>query len=190
MMPREELVLTSPAQHPPGESDEFYTLRRDFDPWNEEFRFTVDCCALNAEAAKLPRFYSPEDDGLKQDYAGERVWMKPPFSALVPWMELAHSWMTTLYSSRQARLWVALLPQNRQEQDWWQRLVEPYRDLPRAKERDETGRVVDARLHRHFIVETRNIRGRRRFGFPGSPDDPTGGKQPMTGHLLVIWRAV
>lgn len=180
-----QLSFLPPApEAPAGESDEFYTLRQDFDPWHHEFRFTVDACALNAEAAKLPRFYSPEQDGLKQDYRGERVWCNLPFSEAARWIGLADHWMRN-----GCDLWVCLLPQNRQEQGWWHAFIEPFRDCASNRIRDERGRVVLAGQSRPFTLETRNLKGRRRFGYPGSPDSPEGGAQPRTGHLLAVWRA-
>lgn len=179
-----ELVLTSPAAHPPGESDEFYTLSRDFNPWNEEFRFTVDCCALNAEAAKLPRFYTPEQNAFDQDYRAERVWCNNPYSDIWPWAALADHWMRN-----GAQLWVCLWPQNRQDQHWWHEFIEPYRDVERDQIRNTRGRIGRGLSGRRFTIRTRNILGRRRFGFPGSPDSAGGGESPRTGHLLVIWRA-
>lgn len=40
-----------------------------FDKLNEEFRFTLDPCAL-PDNAKCKRFYTPEQDGLAQSWGG------------------------------------------------------------------------------------------------------------------------
>ncbi len=40
-----------------------------FDKLNEEFHFELDVCATS-ENAKCKKYYSPEEDGLKQDTAG------------------------------------------------------------------------------------------------------------------------
>ena len=50
-----------------------------FDHLNEEFHFTLDAAAL-PETAKCVRFFTPQDDGLSQSWAGEVVWLNPPFS--------------------------------------------------------------------------------------------------------------
>lgn len=50
----------------------FAELEAEFGP------FTLDACA-NAENAKVERFYSMADDGLAHSWAGERVWMNPPY---------------------------------------------------------------------------------------------------------------
>ena len=47
-----------------------------FDELNKEFHFTLDVCAL-PENAKCPRFYTPEQDGLKQPWEGV-CWCNPP----------------------------------------------------------------------------------------------------------------
>ena len=49
-----------------------------FEPLHSEFGFTVDAAA-NACNAMLPRYWTPEDDGLAQDWTGERVWCNPPY---------------------------------------------------------------------------------------------------------------
>jgi len=48
-----------------------------FDKLNEEFHFELDVCAT-AENAKCKKYYSPEEDGLKQEWKGV-CWMNPPY---------------------------------------------------------------------------------------------------------------
>ena len=48
-----------------------------FDALNREFHFDTDVCAL-AENAKCKRFYSPEKDGLSQEWQGV-CWCNPPY---------------------------------------------------------------------------------------------------------------
>jgi hypothetical protein len=43
-----------------------------------EFDFTLDPCCV-PETAKCARYYTPADDGLAQDWSGERVFMNPPY---------------------------------------------------------------------------------------------------------------
>lgn len=90
-----------------------------FDPLNERFRFTIDVAA-SAHNTKCERFYSIEDNGLEQSWAGERVWCNPPYSDIRPWV--AKAWGSC------AELVVMLVPANRTEQAWWQDLIEPFRD--------------------------------------------------------------
>lgn len=70
--------------------DDRATIPSVFDPLHERFNFTVDVAASPANA-KLPRFYTSEDDGLAQDWSGERVWCNPPYSSIEPWAEKAHT---------------------------------------------------------------------------------------------------
>lgn len=51
-----------------------------FDKLNDEFHFTLDPCAT-PETAKCKKFYTKEDDGLKQDWSGERVFCNPPYGS-------------------------------------------------------------------------------------------------------------
>ena len=49
-----------------------------FDPLHAEFDFTLDpCCSI--ETAKCARFFTEEQNGLAQDWSGERVFMNPPY---------------------------------------------------------------------------------------------------------------
>lgn len=52
---------------------------------DEEFHFTVDACALPSNA-KCARYYTPADDGLRQDWGVERVWCNPPYNETRAWL--------------------------------------------------------------------------------------------------------
>lgn len=71
-----------------GGSDIWGTPRELFDVLDREFGFTLDACAT-AENAKLPRFFSPEDNGLEQSWKGERVFCNPPYSEIEAWARKA-----------------------------------------------------------------------------------------------------
>lgn len=49
-----------------------------FDRLNAMHGFTLDVCAL-PENAKCAKYFTPEVDGLKQDWSGEVCWMNPPY---------------------------------------------------------------------------------------------------------------
>jgi site-specific DNA-methyltransferase (adenine-specific) len=91
------------------------TPRRLFAALHREFRFTIDACAL-AHNAKLERFWTPEQDGLAQDWTGERVWCNPPYDFIEPWVEKA-------YHHGEAGGFSALLLPVRTDRDWWHRYV-------------------------------------------------------------------
>lgn len=74
-----------------------------FDRLDAEFGFTLDACALQ-ENAKCARFYSPLEDGLKQNWAGT-VWCNPPYGRQIgAWVEKAR------YSAVGGTVVVLLLP--------------------------------------------------------------------------------
>ena len=49
-----------------------------FDKLNDEFHFTLDPCAL-PDNAKCKNFFTPEDDGLSQNWGGQIVFCNPPY---------------------------------------------------------------------------------------------------------------
>jgi len=141
------------------EVDNLETPVEHFAPWHERFGFTIDVAAL-PHNAKLPRYFTPEDNGLLQSWAGERVWCNPPYSDIEPWVQKAKA------EGFAADLIVMLLPANRTEQGWWQRHVEPGR-------RGGTLRV-------EFLP------GRMRFIKYGH-DKVEPNQRPPFGNCLVIW---
>jgi phage N-6-adenine-methyltransferase len=122
----------------------------------ERYGFTVDAAAA-PENALLPRYWSIDDDGLAQDWNGERVWCNPPYSAIEPFVAKA--------AGMESGLAVLLVPANRTEQDWWQRWVEPHRD---------NGGPLSVRF----------LRSRVRFL---SPETGKPGDAPPFGCALLIW---
>ena len=74
-----------------------------FDELNKEFNFETDVCAL-PENAKCEKYYSPEMDGLKQEWRGV-CWMNPPYGREIgKWMQKAYE------SSLQGATVVCLVP--------------------------------------------------------------------------------
>lgn len=59
-------------------TDLWATPQELFDSLNAEFDFALDVCAL-PENAKVPSFFTPEIDGLKQDWNLGWCWMNPPY---------------------------------------------------------------------------------------------------------------
>lgn len=90
-------------------STEWATPRYVFDPLHAEFGFTLDVCATD-DNAQLPRYFTLADDGLEQDWSGERCWMNPPYGrAIGVWCAKA---------ARASALVVGLLPA-RTDTAWW-----------------------------------------------------------------------
>ena len=94
------------------EIDDRATTPEVFDPLNERFRFTIDV-ACSEHNAKCERFYTAEDDGLAQSWAGERVWCNPPHSNLEAWVHKAWDECMGWYFSGGAAELSASVCQNR-----------------------------------------------------------------------------
>lgn len=69
--------------------NDYETPQSFFNILDQEFHFTLDVCAL-PETAKCKRYFTPVDDGLKQDWTGEVCWMNPPFSDIPIWVKKAY----------------------------------------------------------------------------------------------------
>lgn len=61
-------------------NDDWETPKDLYDKLNEEFHFTLDPCCTK-ETAKCKKFFTKEDDGIKQDWGNETVFCNPPYSS-------------------------------------------------------------------------------------------------------------
>ena len=52
-----------------SKTDQWATPQSFFDKLNSEFNFDLDTCAI-PENAKCDRYFTPQDDGLSQDWGG------------------------------------------------------------------------------------------------------------------------
>lgn len=147
-----------PQQRINPDVDDRATTPEMFAELHAKYRFTIDVCAL-PHNAKLPRYFTPSQNGLAQSWAGERVWCNPPYSSIEPWLYKA--W------GESASLIVMLLPANRTEQGWWQRHVEPYRDSGKG-------------------LTTKFLPGRPRF-IRNDSDRVGPNERPPFGCVLLIW---
>ena len=74
-----------------------------FDKLNQRFNFDLDVCAL-PENAKCDKYFTPEIDGLKQDWNGT-CFMNPPYGREIgKWVEKAYN------EAQRGNVIVALLP--------------------------------------------------------------------------------
>lgn len=102
------------AVHYSSETPEWETPQWLFNILNDEFHFDVDVCAT-AENAKVPwAYFSPEQDGLAQEWHGV-CWVNPPYGKEIKrWVKKAH---------REARIngarVVCLLPARTDTSWWW-----------------------------------------------------------------------
>lgn len=112
---------------------EWATPQDFFDKLDAEFGFTLDPCAT-PENAKCSKYYTVSDNGLLHSWAGEVVFMNPPYGRHIgDWVSKA------VDESRNGATVVCLLPA-RTDTAWWHR------------------NVVDGK------GEVRFIRGRLKFG--------------------------
>jgi phage N-6-adenine-methyltransferase len=88
-----------------------------FDTLNAEFGFTVDVCAL-PENAKCPRYYTPQQDGLQQDWTGA-CWCNPPYGTVI------EQWVQNAYEASKAGTLVVCLLPARVDTRWWHTYVMP-----------------------------------------------------------------
>jgi phage N-6-adenine-methyltransferase len=82
---------------------------------DEEFHFTLDVCAL-PENAKCKRFFSPDEDGLKQPWDGI-CWMNPPYGREIG------KWMEKAFNESQKGVVVVCLVPARPDTEWWHRFA-------------------------------------------------------------------
>lgn len=59
-------------------TDLWATPKKVFNELNEEFHFTLDPCAVS-ENAKCPQYFTPEQNGLLQNWGGANLLCKPAF---------------------------------------------------------------------------------------------------------------
>lgn len=70
-------------------TDEWPTPRYVFDKLNDEFHFDLDVCADDLNH-KCDRYFTKEQDGLRQDWKGT-CWMNPPYGRTIgQWVKKAY----------------------------------------------------------------------------------------------------
>jgi site-specific DNA-methyltransferase (adenine-specific) len=142
---------------------------------NEEFNFTLDPCSPLTNPLKLPRFFTKEADGLKQQWEGN-VFVNSPYGAknLELWIAKAFAeWM-----AGRCPVIVMLLPIRGLETDRWHRYVCSCQNLPQ-----KTGLTCKGT---RAGIEVRFIKKRLPFVDLNSPDKKSGAGS--FGSMLVIFR--
>lgn len=72
-----------------SKSVEWATPKDLFNKLDSEFNFTLDPCCTH-ENAKCEKHYTKQEDGLIQDWGGERVFCNPPYGSELPkWVKKA-----------------------------------------------------------------------------------------------------
>ena len=99
-----------------SKSDEWATPQHIFDELDSEFGFDLDVCA-NESNHKCENYYSIEQDGLSQDWAGHRVFCNPPYSNIAKWVEKA------FYETKSKNTLVVLLIPSRTDTKYFQNYI-------------------------------------------------------------------
>ena len=76
--------------HYSSKTNEWSTPQDFFFFFDKEFNFTLDPCATR-ENAKCTKYFTVEDDGLKQDWSNDVVFMNPPYGREIKyWVQKAY----------------------------------------------------------------------------------------------------
>ena len=105
--------------HFSSNSNEWATPKGLFDILDEEFLFTLDPCATK-DNAKCSKFYTQEDDGLSQDWGGERVFMNPPYGREIG------KWIKKAYEEYEKGAIVVCLIPARTDTRYWHDYIFPH----------------------------------------------------------------
>jgi len=100
------------AVHYSSQRNDWETPQELFDELDAEFGFTLDPCATERNA-KCAKFYTAADDGLSQSWAGEVVFVNPPYGREVG------KWVRKGYEEAQAGAIVVMLLPARTDTAWW-----------------------------------------------------------------------
>lgn len=71
--------------HYSSNSQTWNTPKKLFDELNEHWHFTLDVACLETSAL-CNKFFTPEDDGLMQDWGDNVCWCNPPYDDIKSWM--------------------------------------------------------------------------------------------------------
>lgn len=116
--------MTNMTVHYSSNTPVWETPQNLFDRLNAEHGFTLDVCAL-PENAKCSRYYTPDDDGLAQDWKDHVCWMNPPYGREIgKWVKKAYEATFMDWQHEGAKV-VCLLPA-RTDTAWWHDYVLPY----------------------------------------------------------------
>jgi phage N-6-adenine-methyltransferase len=100
-----------------GKRDDWETPDALFRELDREFGFDLDVCAT-PENAKCAKFFSHEDDGLKQEWKGV-CWMNPPYGREIG------RWLAKAAQSAASGATVVCLVPARTDTRWWHEFCQP-----------------------------------------------------------------
>ena len=94
-----------------SESYEWSTPDDLFEQIDGEFHFEIDVCATD-QNTKCKKWFSPEQDGLLQEWRGS-CWMNPPYGSQIK------EWMKKAYMASLNGATVVCLVPSRTDARWW-----------------------------------------------------------------------
>ena len=98
--------------HYSSKTNEWSTPQDFFNELDKEFNFTLDPCSTR-ENAKCTKYFTVEDDGLKQDWSNDVVFMNPPYGREIKyWVQKAYE------ESLKGATVVCLIPSRTDTQYW------------------------------------------------------------------------
>jgi phage N-6-adenine-methyltransferase len=120
-----------------SKTDMWATPQSFFDRLNDVYNFETDVCALPGNA-KCARFFTPEQNGLAQEWRGV-CWMNPPYGREIgSWVAKAHE-----SSERNGATIVCLLPA-RVDTKWWHDYCANAAEVHFVKGRLKFGEATDS----------------------------------------------
>lgn len=100
-----------------SKTDNWATPPEVFKDLDNEFKFTLDPCA-SKENHKCDKYFTKEENGLLQDWGGQRVYCNPPYGRSVgDWVEKAAK------ESRKENTTVVMLLPARTDTKWFHKYI-------------------------------------------------------------------
>lgn len=93
-------------------TSEWGTPKLFFEKLNKEFDFTLDPCATK-DNHKCSKYFIKEQDGLKQNWRGQRVYCNPPYGKEIS------KWVEKAYLENQKGVFVVMLLPARTDTRWF-----------------------------------------------------------------------
>ena len=134
-----------------SQTDMWETPQDLFDDLDREFHFDLDVCAI-PENAKCKKFYTPEQDGLRQPWDGT-CWCNPPYGREIgKWVRRA------LFASVSGYTVVMLLPA-RTDTKWFHDYIYKRAEIRFLKGRLKFGNSKNSAPFPSMIVIFRGLKG-------------------------------
>lgn len=139
-----ELMFSSKKQ-------DYETPQDFYEKLDNEFHFTLDPCA-DSENAKCKKYFTIEQDGLKQDWIGETVFCNPPYGRkLKDWIKKAYD------ESLKPNTTVVMLIPARTDTTYFHDYILPYAEIRFIRGRLKFGDSKNAAPFPTMVVIFKNL---------------------------------